>query len=291
MEATNSNLFLNIKGMRFFSKLYNLEIVHSALEYIPHDSDIFIATIPKSGTTWMQTIVYALLMNGRAFDDDINDYKARNPFLEMDGQQAIESMQRPGAIKTHLIFNYLPYNSNAKYINVIRNPKDVCVSFHRFITSIGRGAQNDIAFDTFFNDFLAGKTGHVDYFEHLISCWAHRNDDNVLLILYEDMQKDIRSVIKRVANFLDIKISEELLERIVIVSSFDYLNKARYNEKIDSKDNVATFKFLRKGITGDWRTVLSDEQNRRLETCFREKTKHIHELNTLWDQYDVFNKE
>jgi hypothetical protein len=132
---------------------------------------------------------------------------------------------------------------------------------------------------------------HVDYFDHLLSCWSHKNDANVLLILYEDMKKDIRSVINRVANFLDIEINEKLLERIVTVSSFDYLKQTGYNEKIARAHTVATFKFLRKGIVGDWRTVLSNEQSHLLDVRFREKTRNIPELSTLWDGYNVFDKK
>jgi hypothetical protein len=237
----------------------------------------------------MQAIVYALLHNGRAFDEDIDDYIAQNPFLEMHGRQAVEAMQKPGAIKTHVRFDCLPYHPKAKYICVLRNAKDVCVSFHRFVTSIKREAPIDITFDDLFNSFVAGETCHVDYFDHLLSCWSHRNDDNVLLVLYEDMKKDIRSVIKCLATFLNIEINETLLERTVTVSSFDYMKQARYNEKIVPAHSVATFKFLRKGIVGDWQTVLSNEQSRLLDARFREKTKNIQELNTLWDKYDIFD--
>ena len=47
-----------------------------SLEYKPADSDIFIATYPKCGTTWMQYIVYLLKNKGtvepRFLDNAIN---------------------------------------------------------------------------------------------------------------------------------------------------------------------------------------------------------------------------
>jgi hypothetical protein len=42
---------------------------------------------------------------------------------------------------------------------------------------------------------------------------------------------------------------------------------------------------------GDWRRVLSNEQSRLLDARFREKTKNIPELSTLWNEYDIFDKE
>jgi hypothetical protein len=294
IERTGTNDFdpsIVIEGMRFTSELYDPEVVRSALKYVARPDDIFIATPPRSGTTWMQIIVYALLNHGRAFDDDIDDYIARNPFLEMHGRQAVETMPRPSAIKTHLLFDLMPYHPDAKYICVIRNPKDVCVSFHRFVTSIKGGSLSGITFDRLVDRFLAGKTCHADYYEYLLPYWSHKDDPNVLFVLYEEMKKDIRSVINRVATFLGIEINKKLLERIVVVSSFDYLKKAEYNEKIVPAHTVTSFKFIRKGIVGEWRTVLSTEQNRLFNQRFREKTRGIPKLSTLWDEYNVFNEE
>jgi hypothetical protein len=290
-KLIDSDSSIVVEGMRFSSKLYNAEVIHSALKYVARADDIFIVTTPKSGTTWMQTIVYALLNNGRAFDENIDHYIASNPFLEMHGRQAVETMQRPGAIKTHVVFDRLPYHPSAKYICVIRNPKDVCLSFHRFVNSMKGGELDGVSFDTIFDHFVSGKVFYVDYFDHLFSCWSHKNDANVLIILYEDMKKDIRSVINRIATFLNIEINEKLLERVVTVSSFDYMKREGYNEKIVPAHTVATFKFLRKGIVGDWRRVLSNEQSRLLDARFREKTKNIPELSTLWNEYDIFDKE
>ena len=290
-EMDESDPSFVIEGMRFTSELYDPKVVYSAMKYIARPDDIFIVTPPRSGTTWMQIIVYALLNNGRAYDDNINDYIARNPFLEMHGRQAVEDMPRPGVIKTHLLFDLIPYHRNAKYICVIRNPKDVCVSFHRFVTSIKGGSLSGITFDRLCDHFLAGKTCHADYFEYLLPYWRHKDDPNVLFVLYEEMKKDIRSVINRIATFLGIKINKKLLERTVMVSSFDYLKQTGYNENIVPAHTVASFKFIRKGIVGDWRTVFSNEQNHRFNQRFREKTRNIPELRTLWDEYNVFDEE
>lgn len=277
-----------IDGMRFNANLYDGGVIRSALQYHAQPDDIFIVTPPRSGTTWMQTIVYALLNNGRGFDDDIHHYISCNPFLEMHGKDAVERMTRSGAIKTHLLFDRVPSHPKAKYICVLRNPKDVCVSLYRFITSINGGRHHcDITFNQFFDGFLAGQIGTVDYFDHLQSYWAHKDDANVLLVLYEDMKKDIRTVIRRIGKFLDIDLKDELLERIVTVTSFDYLKKADFNQKIMPAHKVATFQFIRKGIVGDWRTTLSKEQSRLLDERFQEKTKDIPQLNTLWKEYNV----
>ncbi|CAF4775953.1 unnamed protein product, partial [Rotaria sp. Silwood2] len=67
--------------------------------------DIFILTYPKSGTTWMQVILYTLMNDGKAFDDDMGDYFARTPFLDTVGEKGLKNMHKPYVMKTHIPFN------------------------------------------------------------------------------------------------------------------------------------------------------------------------------------------
>ncbi len=53
-----------------------------------------------------------------------------------------------------------------------------------------------------FELYIAGKLAFVDYFEHVLGWWKHRDDPNVLFIKYEDMQKDLHSSIEKIARFL-----------------------------------------------------------------------------------------
>ena len=72
--------------------------------------DIWIATYPKSGTTWVQEIVYCIL-NGWNYDrEKTGKLDERIPFFEFiyPGLKAIEKMNSPRVIKTHLPIQYLP---------------------------------------------------------------------------------------------------------------------------------------------------------------------------------------
>ncbi|CAF1100097.1 unnamed protein product [Rotaria sordida] len=102
----------------------NVETFRSALKYKAQPDDIFLVVYPKSGTTWMQVILYTLMNDGKPFDTNMAEYFARTPSLELIGERGMKNMHRPCAIKTHLPFNRVPYNENAKYICAVRNPKD-----------------------------------------------------------------------------------------------------------------------------------------------------------------------
>ncbi|CAF1102050.1 unnamed protein product [Adineta steineri] len=284
----------DIEGVPMCRNSFKVDAMRSGLAYEARPGDIFIVTMPRSGTTWMETIVYSILQQGRPFNDSFDDFSARTPFLEQHGGQVIEKMRRPGSIKTHFPLRIIPQHPQAKYIYVVRNPKDMCTSFYRFLKTMPGTTHSDVPFDTYFDLFIDGRANYGDYFDHVLEAWSRKDESNVLFLVYEDMKKDIRSAIHRVAAFLDVELSEELVERIAFVTSFDYMKNAKYNEHLSEKSDGHLFQprtVVRKGEIGDWRTLMSEEQSHRLDARFKEATHGIQGLNTLWDDYNVFDNK
>ncbi|CAF3957607.1 unnamed protein product [Rotaria sp. Silwood2] len=193
-----------VDGINWFY-YWDIETLRFGLNYQARSDDLFIVTYPKSGTTWMKTIVYTLLTNGQPFDLDNKDFFERFPYLELDDEQAIITMRRPGALRSHLPMNRIPYNSQAKYICVIRNPKDVCVSYYAFYNTWG--GVHRLNFNEFFERFIQGRLPFHDYFECLQLTWERRNDANVLLVSYEEMKSDIQTVIQKVSKLKKVNMS------------------------------------------------------------------------------------
>ena len=198
--------------------------------YQPSDDDLFIATYPKCGTTWTQQIVFLLQNDGRP-PAGVGEYFSRHPFIDMLGDEGIQSMIRPAAIKTHFPFQYVPFSPSAKYICVVRNPKDALVSFYHHTRGIPGYQFSNGSFDTYFELFLEGKVDYGDYFDHLISWWDHRNDHNVIFLTFEEMKLDIRAAICKIAEFIDKSLIQKLekdpifMHNIVNFSSFEYMKE------------------------------------------------------------------
>ena len=96
---------------------------------------------------------------------------------------------------------------STQIINVIRNPRDVAVSTlnHWRILENYSGT-----FEQLCDVILENNGTHFGpYFRHVLSYWEQRNSArNLLIVTYEDMQRDLESVVRKVASFLEIGISE-----------------------------------------------------------------------------------
>ena len=110
--------------------------------------------------------------------------------------------------------------SNLKIINVIRNPRDVCVSYMNHLRIIYNYVGSfETLVDVFTRDLGPARS---PFFKHLLSFWNRRQDaSNLLIVHYEEMKKDLPGVIRKVASFLDVTINEEDIPRLCNHLSFD----------------------------------------------------------------------
>lgn len=240
----------------------------SALEYRARSEDIFIASYPKCGTTWVQYIVYLLLHDGVPLSGD-RLLGEVIPHLEEVGREPVEKLPKPRAIKTHLPFSMTPAHPDARYIYVARNPFDCVVSFYHhtrgFVQHYDFSAGS---FEDYFECFLNGEVDFGDYFDNLASWYEHRDDSNVLFLTYEAIKGDARQAVVAIAEFLQLPCSadEAMLAEVVRHSSFANMRKGQGRWSSPRPDNLPAF--IRKGVVGDWLNYFSPGQARRLADKF-----------------------
>src|SRR5690606_14360789 len=100
----------------------------SGLKYRPLGSDVFVASYPKCGTTWMQYIVY-LLMNGARALPPGRKLEEFFPHLEEVGTEGVQALPERRMIKTHLPFEVMPFHSDERYLYVALNSFDCAVKY------------------------------------------------------------------------------------------------------------------------------------------------------------------
>ncbi|KFM58565.1 Sulfotransferase family cytosolic 1B member 1, partial [Stegodyphus mimosarum] len=269
-EVATKNYELQIvRGLPFpASQWFNRKNIEDALDYMPQDEDIIIASYPKTGSTWLQYIVLQILSKGDLFPsfDDVT-YRVV-PFMEMTGIAAVEALKSPRVYKHHIPYNMVQKNPKSKCLYIYRNPEDTVVSFFHFMQNI---YEEEMNFNEFFEQFLSLNIGYGRYFEHILSFFAHKDEENLLLISYEKLHKNRREEILRIAKFLGENYFQRLLEdesvirKVIEHTSFDYMktNLTQPQEK-GKGGGLKTAAFFRKGIVGDGKNMLSAEQKKRL---------------------------
>lgn len=307
-------LYIDIDGYRV-NGTYPVDLYRSGVQYEPRPDDKFVVTFQKCGTTWCQQIGYLIFHRGVPPATAQEFFKA-SPFLEMYGGDAARIMERPGLIKTHLPYHLAPHSSEAKYLVMVRNPKDVCVSLFYHTRDFAVYDFRDGTFENFFEVFLKGDTDNGDYFENVLSWYNHRNDPNVLVVLYEDMKANPRELVLKMAGFLDeachklLTENEDILRDVLKYSTFTFMKlyfeerfQKFYTEPLEQEDSVPSglkrmrefvrehpgaATFTRKGIVGDWKSHFTPQMNARMEERMRQKFSHT-DLIDIWSKYGLMS--
>ena len=117
---------------------------------------------------------------------------------------------------------------HTQYINVVRNPKDVVVSYYHHIISFPQCFHYE--WDNILEMFMDGNIAFGDYFDHVLSWWAHKDDDNVLILKYEDMKKDLPTAVAQITKFVGQDISKELVDKIAHRTTFANMKKDLFSD-------------------------------------------------------------
>ncbi|EFX82193.1 hypothetical protein DAPPUDRAFT_195649 [Daphnia pulex] len=249
--------------------------------------DVWIRTFPRSGTTWTSELTW-LIMNDCNFEEANKvPLTIRSPNLDTCYATNLQSMASQGfsstvptlekigdlpsprVLKSHLAAYLLPPDllDTCKVIYVARNPKDTLVSFYYFHHMV-KFFQFTGTLEQFAEYFIQNKLMWTPYFDTVLDAWANRNHPNMLFLFFEDMKKDIRKEIRKMCSFLNKRLTDEQIERLVEhvkVDNFAKNKSVNLTMEIESGLINEGHSFVRKGKTGDWKNHFSTELNRRID--------------------------
>lgn len=160
-----------------------------------------------------------------------------------------------------------------------RNPKDTCISYYHHSRLIEGYRGN---FDDFCKLFLSGKITFGPFWHNVLSFWNRRHDENLLFLKYEDMRRDLDSVIRRVAAFIGKELTEEQIERLKGHLSFESMKKNRsvnYEGLVELHAKFGLVEpdkegaFMRAGAVGGYKAVMSPETIEKFDVWTAENTK------------------
>lgn len=248
-------------------------------------NDIFIVSYPRSGTTWLQQMVYQIISGCSMHFQHISQVcpwyeraiKKREVYEPIFGK-----MPSPRIVKTHLPYAYHP-RPDCKYIYIQRDGKDVAMSYYHFYCKYFNYTEE---FSSFFDQkFIKGDVQYGLWFSH-VADWKKNVDNlNILYLTYEDLKDNIGRYLSRISDFCNLSLPESSYIDVINNSSFDYMrsqykkfdhygeilwemeieNRGVRNVKIqkylESKLTASKDSFVRSGAQGEGTVALTDKQN------------------------------
>ncbi|ELT93527.1 hypothetical protein CAPTEDRAFT_171350 [Capitella teleta] len=245
-------------------------------EWTVRRSDVLIATPPKSGTTWMGEILRQM----RAYHPESvgPDTSMLLSYVELnvptpDTPTALEIQDQlisPRFIKTHLPYEFMKEaveREGLKVVVVLREPKDTLTSYYYHYCNLFSFPGD---FHQFFELVRQDRLLGGNIFKMSRDWWQARHLPNVLVVKYEELKKDAAHVVRRIGEFLEIPLDAEAVNKIVQQCDMNTMKKTLLSMNPgDPKLVKIAEKFFRKGIVGDWKNHMTQDEVDFVDECVR----------------------
>ncbi|OWM89448.1 hypothetical protein CDL15_Pgr024196 [Punica granatum] len=254
------------------------------------DSDIILASTPKSGTIWLKAILFSLLHQSYYYSNITVDHPLLRknlhelvPFLEflhmLDMNPDLSAFTSPRLLATHIPFGSLPEfmkDFECKIVYLCRNPKDTYVSLWQFTNNLlPKEIGTTSSLEETFDKFCRGVSMDGPFWDHVLGYYKASLEmpHKVFFLTYEEMKEKPREQLKRLASFLGCPFSEdeEEVDEILRLCSFDNLSKLEVNQNGKLSTGHENKSFFRKGEVGDWVSYLTPDMIERIDRITEEK--------------------
>ena len=259
--------------------------------------NIFLASYPKSGNTWLRAIISNALIDKEVFSlkdiqkisllsSEKNFKNFKNINYSEDGdidfdwmseniincqKYLNENNKNYNIYKTHSVRHrrFTDKTVNMAYIYIVRDPRDVIVSLSHFAGGSVERSLNEMLYSKILMTKTNGAKELLSTWDLHIRSWLEYNSVSRLIIRYEDLLKNTKENILLIINFLN-KITENKIfskeiniDKIMQNTSINNLKKEE--DSYGFKEASKYSKFFRSGKAEQWKEVLTANQIKTIE--------------------------
>jgi hypothetical protein len=232
--------------------------------------DRFLVSYPRSGSTWTRFLIGNLISTNEAIT--FANLESRFPSIYICADRQLRRVSRPRLLTSHEAFD----PSYKTIIYVVRDPRDVAVSFYHYSIK-NRHISDGYPLEKFVSRYVSVKVGPMydrwgSWADHVTSWVALRQGrDGFLLLRYEDMVEDPKRELAKVADMLKLDVNPERLSRAVELSSagrMRRLEKEQHDAWSQTAKTRSDMPFVRTAAAGGWRAELSSAAIAEIEEAW-----------------------
>ena len=238
-------------------------------------TDVFLLGHPKSGNTWLAYMLAILLAEDRTSAVTLANVKDFVPPVHGKDHRIREFSHLPNP---RIFREEYPVHAELypKVIYLLRDPRAVLVSlYHMYRIECD---DPDMPMATFVEDYLS-KQGcfqrwnrGLTRWDRQVRSWIERAacDPRITIVRYEEMVRDRRLALERVAAFAGIPCTGDRLALAVEQGDFREMqqNEERHGAEAYPGEMAKRGRFIRRGETDGWKIELDEGLARRIELEF-----------------------
>lgn len=239
---------------RYYDQLKKSKAQYSLYKEKYNQHVLFIAGLPKSGTTWLEKILSsfpgftdimipeAVAYEQKRGQSHLFEFPA-NIFTRFNDSLAVLKLHAHGSFRNFSLLEQAGIN----YVVLFRDLRDVAVSHVHYVQSTSYHPENKVykRMNTKHGLIHFANTLLPDFIKWVDSWHEHKDSSLSLILKYEDLLASPYEKLTEVAKHYKINTSDEEIKTIIQKNSFENL-KAVENINDESKS------FYRKGGAGDW---------------------------------------
>ncbi|KAI9105118.1 hypothetical protein K1719_022834 [Acacia pycnantha] len=264
------------------------------------DSDILLVTSPKSGTTWLKALTFAILNRKTHYPNPnsnmtqtcnphpllTNNPHALVPFLEFElylqkNMPDLILFSSSRLYSSHLSYFSLPESvkqSRCKIVYLCRDPKDLFVSLWHFTYGLIPKNQEFNLTEDWFDKFCQGVNVYGPIWDHVLAYYKEslERPEKIMFLRFEELKEKPISVLKDLAEFIGFGFSKEeengnVVSDILQLCNFENLSNLEVNKSGKLSSGIENRTFFRHGEVGDWENFLTSDMLERLNAITEEK--------------------